>query len=112
MSLTWDSRRGHRGMSRFRIILAAVALAALLAARNVPPSFLITPSTHSQISAVSHHDQRPRFDRDGSQWSAVPDSVETSPPVVEAARFEQPAQPLFVLHAKGRHYNRPPPSAS
>ena len=99
-------------MFRFRVVFASVALAALLAARNFPPEFLNTLSTHCHISAGSHHDQRPRFDRDGPQWSAVPDRIQIALPLIEAATFEPLAQTLFVLQTKGRHYNRPPPAAS
>lgn len=110
MSLGWHFRSGSDRTISIRVILASVALLAVLAARNVPPDFVKAPSVHSQISAGSHHDQRPRFDRDGPQWSAPIASFLLVPLAVESAHLGPAPQLASALQTKGFHYNRPPPT--
>jgi len=102
----------HFRSDRHGAIWAAVAFAALLsvlAARNVLPDFPETPGAHSTISADSHHDQRPRFDHTGSQWSAPADWFLPTPPVAESTHLTPAPQLFSALQTKGFHYNRPPP---
>jgi len=105
-------RCGNRSTIWARVLLASVALFAVLAARNTPPDFSKAPSIHSAFSSASHHDQRLRFDRDGSTWSAPPNSVRPMPPAVGSAHLGPAPRLLSKLQPKGFHYNRPPPLAS
>lgn len=90
-------------------MLASVALLAVLAARNVLPQFPKAPGDHSALSADSHHDQRPRFDHTGSQWSVPSDGFLSVPPTAESAHLTLAPQLFSALQTKGFHYNRPPP---
>lgn len=114
MSLGWGFRSGTQKTISLRATLAVVGLFGLLAARNVPPEFPRTSPPPAATNADSHqsrasHDQRPRFDNDGSQWSAPVSDFRPAPPAAESAHLV-PAAPLFyTLQAKGLHYNRPPP---
>jgi len=108
----WLGRYFRSDRQRTIRIRAAVAFAALLAvvgARNVLPDFEKAPGVHSAISADSHHDQRPRFDHTGSQWSAPADRFLPTPPVAESPHLTPAPQLFSTLQAKGFHYNRPPP---
>src|SRR5208337_1634864 len=114
MSLGWGFRSGTHKTISLRATLAVVGLFALLAARNVPPEFPRTSSPAAATSADSHHsrashDQRPRFDNDGSHWSAPVRGFQPAPPLADSAHLA-PAVPLFYTRrTKGFHYNRPPP---
>jgi len=105
-------RSGNQSTIWARLLLAAVALFAVLAARNALPDFREASSVHSAFNAVSHHDQRPRFDRDGPTWGAPDSSVLPIPPAVESAHVGPAPRPFSTLQPKGFHYNRPPPLAS
>jgi hypothetical protein len=107
-----QSRNGVNSTAWARIVLACVALAAVLVARHISPSFPAEPSIHSAFSANSHHDQRPRFNNDGLQWCAPADVFLPAPPVARAAHLASAAEPLPKLQTKGFHYNRPPPLSS
>jgi hypothetical protein len=104
-----QSRNGVNSRAWARIVLACVALAAVLVARHIPPDFPAEPSIHSAVNANSHHDQRPRFNNNGLQWSTPADVFLPAPPVAESADLASAAEPLPRLKTKGFHYNRPPP---
>jgi hypothetical protein len=93
-------------------VLAALMLAAVLIARSIPPSFPPVPSTNSSIQAITHHDQRPRFEHNRAQWSAPKNAFLPAPPTPEFAPVAASSRVAFTLLAKGWHYNRPPPSGS
>jgi len=109
MSLGQHFRSGRSGTIWMRVALASIALFAVLVTRNVPPDFPKAPAVHSAISASSHHDQRPRFDNSGSQWSTPATSFRPTPPTAESAHLTPTPQLFSTLQTKGFHYNRPPP---
>jgi len=109
MSPAWRFRNGDRGAFWVRALLVSVALSSVLVARNVPPRFPRTLGVHSAISPDAHHDQRPRFDNNGSQWGTVADSFLPAPPVVESAPLTPLPHLFTTLQSKGFHFNRPPP---
>jgi hypothetical protein len=111
MSPEWDLRRGRFG-SFARALLVVSGALALFATRTYPPRFSTPASNHSKVSAVSHHDQRPRFDRDGSQWSALTEKVQIAPVNEESAHTRPAPRVSWTWQAEGIHYNRPPPSLS
>ncbi|MGC2451128.1 MAG: hypothetical protein WA477_26020 [Candidatus Sulfotelmatobacter sp.] len=84
------------------------ALAGLLVARSGPLRLSALPSGHSAVTHLSH-DQRPRFDNTGSQWSIPIASFVGTPPlaihagVILARALDDP------FRTEGAHYNRPPP---
>jgi len=90
-------------------MLVALALFAVLTARNVPPVFAATPSLHSTIQAISSHDQRPRFEYDGTPWSIPAGDFRLILPSVELAHSATVTQLFPILRTKGSHHNRPPP---
>jgi hypothetical protein len=92
-----------------RTVLALVAFFSVLAARNVLPCFPTLLNSHSALSADSHHDQRPRFDNTGSQWSTPAGLFLPAPPAAEAEPLTPQPQLFSALQTKGRHFNRPPP---
>jgi hypothetical protein len=92
-----------------RAAVVSIALLAVLAARNVPPHFPGASRLHSAASADSHHDQRPRFDNYGSNWSAPVDSFRPVPPTPESAHLVPTPRLFSTLQTKGFHFNRPPP---
>jgi len=98
-----------QGRILVRTVVTFTALFAVLAARNVLPDFGEASGVHSTISAHSHHDQRPRFDHTGSQWSAPADRFLPTPPLAESAHLTPAPQLFSALQTKGFHYNRPPP---
>lgn len=108
MSLERHFRSDRRAVVWSHVLLGAVALFAILAARSAPPDFVRIASAQSGISAVSDHDQRPRFDCDGLEWN-TPVAVFRAPLPVESARLGPPARLLLRFQPKGFHYNRPPP---
>jgi hypothetical protein len=110
MSLPWRTSSGSKRTIWIRVTLAFVALSAVLTARNVPPVFPHATSVHSAIRAISHHDQRPRFDYNGSGWSAPAENFQLVPPAVELVHSASISQLFPILCIKGSHYNRPPPS--
>jgi hypothetical protein len=115
MLIDQGSRNGGN-QSRVRATLVLFGLFVFLAARNVPPEFTRPCSLHAAIYADwnhhgSKHDQRPRFDNDGPQWSAPVGSVLLVPPTGESTQFAVGAEALCTRQAKGFHYNRPPPAS-
>ena len=102
-------RGSSHGTIRIRALLASAALFAILAARDVPPHFPQAQGVHSTISTNSPHDQRPRFDNGGLDWSAPADSFLPVPPTAESSRVTPTPPLLSTLQTKGFHFNRPPP---
>jgi hypothetical protein len=92
-----------------RALVVCLALSAVLVARNVPPHFPAKASTHSTLNATSHHDQRPRFDHIGSQWSSPGEAFLFAPPAEHSPAFDLTAVVVPTFLVKGFHYNRPPP---
>ena len=117
MSLARHPRNGGQEASRVYAVLGTAVLFALLVARNVPPEFPKTASlqhsstSNSLISALSSHDQRPRFDCSGSQWSAPVKGFLPFPPAEALSHLTSPSQIFPALPVKGPHFNRPPPCA-
>jgi hypothetical protein len=116
MSLDRHPRSGRRGTIRIHAIVAFSALVALLVARNIPPDFHQAVSLQYSsvasvfsISAVSSHDQRPRFDCNGSQWSAPAASFLPFPPAAVSVHSACTSHLFPNRNTKGFHYNRPPP---
>jgi hypothetical protein len=110
MSFGWHFESSHRGPVWTRALLTSVALIALLAARGTPPSFAnLLKTFHDQARTLTHHDQRPRFDRDGQDWSEVPNNVQHIPLVVAMERASATSREFFTLLDKGVPYKRPPP---
>jgi hypothetical protein len=103
------SRTGVNARTWARIVLACAALAAVLVARHIPPTFPAESSIHSAFSANSHHDQRPRFDDNGLRWCAPAEMFLPAPPLAASTDLASAAEPLPRLQTKGFHYNRPPP---
>jgi len=109
MSRERHSRYGGRRTVWVRALLASAAFFSVLAARNVPPHFPGLLDSHSTFSADSHHDQRPRFDNSGSQWSTPAELVLLAPPAADAEHLIPQPQSFSAHHSKGPHFNRPPP---
>jgi hypothetical protein len=98
-----------RGTAMIRALLVSAALFAIFAARGVPPSFPHATALASAISADTHHDQRPRFDDSGTQWSAPAAIFVPYPPSAESAHLTLALRFPSTLQTKGFHFNRPPP---
>lgn len=98
-----------RQMGWLRAVVVLAALFGLFVARSVPTTFASASSTHSVVYFHSSHDQRPRFDNLGSQWSIpITTFAETPPPSVHAG--VSLATALVVPFRKnGTHHTRPPP---
>jgi hypothetical protein len=116
MLLNWDPRNVRQ--IRIHAILASAGLFALLVARNVPPDFqrvcTLQPSTVntlSTVSAVSSHDQRPRFDSNGLHWSVPAREFLPFPPTATTHHLTSASEIFPALSIKGDRYNRPPPVA-
>lgn len=93
-----------------RALLALLAVSALFVARSLPTDFSSVPNEKSAYAAHAH-DQRPRFDNEGSKWSVpITSSVEAPRPTFAALLIA-----AIVPHAqwvtKGAHCTRPPPVA-
>jgi hypothetical protein len=99
----------NRGTVMIRAVLASVALLAIFAAREVPTDFPHATDLASTSSADTHHDQRPRFDNSGSQWSAPAAIFVPFPPSAESAHLTFAPKFPSTLQTKGFHFNRPPP---
>jgi hypothetical protein len=109
MSLAWYLRGGIRGTTYSRASLAFAAVFSLLIARSVPSDFSSAPSIHSSLHSTIHHDQRPRFRCDGSQWS-VPLNYFFLVRPTSQSRHSAPHVALFSTRlTKGLPYDRPPP---
>jgi hypothetical protein len=91
--------------------LAFAALFALLAIRSAPPNFPRTSLQHSSVNAISSHDERPRFDSSGAQWSAPVGHFLPFPPAADSAHLAPVPQLCSALQSKGFRYNRPPPAS-
>lgn len=114
MSFDKDSRNATR--FRIHVVLAVAAVFALLVARSVPPQFPKAAflqhssiDTLSTISAVSSHNQRPRFDCNGLYWSVPVSEFLPFPPTAKASHLTAALETFPALRTKGQHYNRPPP---
>lgn len=117
MFLVWHPRHGRPRATSLYAVLGIAAL-ALLVARNIPPEFSkiaslqqSATSSVSLVSAVSTHDQRPRFDCSGLQWSSPVNRFLPLPPAATSSHLRPPSQIFPALHVKGPHCNRPPPVA-
>jgi hypothetical protein len=110
MAHSAHSREVQRVRSSALAAIVVIALSSVLVARNLPPEFPSHPSAHSAVSASCHHDQRPRFDHNGSHSSAPSDAFVPCPPPAEAQPASVNSVPLFSLLAKGFQFNRPPPA--
>jgi hypothetical protein len=112
MSPKWRPRNRSREAIWTQAFLACAALFALLVIRTAPPDFPRPPSLHqSSVDSVSSHNERPRFDWGGSQWSAPVSHFLPFPPVAYSAHSTPVPQLWSVLQSKGFHYNRPPPTS-
>jgi hypothetical protein len=103
------SRSSRRKRLCAQAVLASVALSAVLVARSIPPSFSLRSSVSASISAITHHDQRPRFDHNQAQWNTPRDTFLLAPPAPESVHVTTELQLVVTLNTKGFHYNRPPP---
>lgn len=91
-----------------RVAVVSCALTGLLVARSVPPRLSPGPLRHSAVTHLTH-DQRPRFDNSGSQWSIpIANFVGTPPPAIHTGISLATALDAS-FRAEGAHYNRPPP---
>ena len=95
---------------RNQLILICAVLSAFLTARNTPPDFPRKPSAQFAVNACPHHDQRPRCDHDGCQWSRPADTY-LPVPVTDSAELGSTSPLSLFRHTKGARYNRPPPLA-
>ena len=111
MSPNWRPRNRRPEAICTPAFLAFAALFALLAIRTAPPDFPRTSLHHSSFNAVSSHDERPRFDSSGLQWSAPVGHFLPFPPAADYAHLTPSPQLWSALQSKGFHYNRPPPSS-
>jgi len=118
MSLVWHPRNGRPGATRVYAVIGMAAIFALLVARSIPPEFpKLASLQHSATSgssfvvAVSSHDQRLRFDCNGSQWSAPVNGLLPFPPTETSNNRTSPSQIFPTVHVKGSHFTRPPPLA-
>jgi hypothetical protein len=93
-----------------RLLIGSAALVAVLIARNILPEFPKSPSIQCVVSIIAHHDQRPRFDHHGPEWSAVSQISAIFPSVAEPVTAALHPQLLSTVQTKGFHYNRPPPA--
>lgn len=91
-----------------RIAVVFAALSGLLIARSAPPRLSGGSSGHTAVTHATH-DQRPRFDNGGSQWSVpITTFAGTTPPTVRSGvSLATALDPSF--HTEGARYNRPPP---
>ena len=103
------SRSSRRNRLYAHAVLASVMLSAILVARNTPPSFPPAPSSRSSIRAVTHHDQRPRFEHNRAQWSTTENAFLPPPPALDRAPIAAILLLTFAFQTMGLHYNRPPP---
>lgn len=107
-------RLGNTRASRLCAALVLVGLFAFLTARLAPPEFPRTSSSTAAINADSNHggskhNQRPRFDNDGSQWIAPVRNFHPIPSARETTQLATSVEIYYKLQTKGFHYNRPPP---
>jgi hypothetical protein len=113
MLLDWNPR--NAGQIRTHAVLVVAGLFALLVARVLPPDFakveapLSSINALSTISAVSSHDQRPRFDCNGPHWNVPIREFLPFPPMAKARHLTSALEIFPALSVKGHHYNRPPP---
>ena len=112
MSSNVHPRNRRREAISTQAFLAFAALFALLVIRTAPPDFPRPPSLHhSSVNAVSSHDERPRFDSGGLQWSAPVGHFLPFPPAADYGHLNPVPQLWSALQSKGFHYNRPPPAS-
>lgn len=110
MRLSFDFRERKCGISLSRGLLGVASLLALLVVRSAPPEFPGASVHHFSVRTVAHHEQRPRFDSDSSQWTVPVKSFVPIPPSEESARLTPAHQSFSTLQTKGFRYNRPPPA--
>jgi glycine/D-amino acid oxidase-like deaminating enzyme len=95
------SRSKRRKTLCAQAVLASVVLSALLFARSAPPSFPQRSSVNASISAVTHHDQRPRFDHNHAQWNSPQNTCLPVPPALESAHVASELQLAVTLLIRG-----------
>ncbi len=111
MRLDWHARNERSRAFWIHGMLAFAALFAFLVSRYAPPRFLATPSLHhSSVSAVSDHNSRPRFEFNGSQWSAPVGGFLPLPPRAVSVPVTAFSLLFPSFQTKGIPYNRPPPA--
>jgi hypothetical protein len=96
---------------RPRTLLVSVVLSTILIATNFPPQFPVRGPKQGTVSATSHPDQRPRFEDNGSQWSAPAETFLPAPQATKSGDLEVNSCRFSTLYDKGFHHNRPPPLA-
>jgi hypothetical protein len=106
MAHSWSRR--HKTLCA-QAVLASVLLSVLLIARSTPPSFPQGRSGNASYRAITHHDERPRFDHNHAQWSTPEKTFLFVPPAFESAHAAPDLQLVLRLKTKGFHDNRPPP---
>ena len=118
MSILRHSPHATPRKTRFYAIIGIIALFALFVARsvstqfpNVAPLERSATSNTALVSVISSHDQRPRFDCSGLQWSAPVNVFLPFPPSETSNHLTSPSRIFPALHVKGPHFNRPPPIA-
>jgi hypothetical protein len=102
-------RHGVGQIAWAQTLIVGVALAGLLVARSFPTEFPSAPRAHTVIGVHSTHDQRPRFDTAGWQFSIPIARFAGIPPASEhdGASFATAlAVPCLI---SGSQYTRPPP---
>lgn len=107
-----DLRSPAASMSKWtRALLAFLAVSAVFVARSLPTKFPGVPTERSVQAAHAAHDQRPRFDNEGPQWTVpITSSVQAPLPRV-TSRVLPAVAPVASWVAKGAHCTRPPPTA-
>jgi len=104
---------GVRVRAAFALAGFCGLIGALVVARSVPPEFEKLASARTTISSSeqgrSPHDQRPRFDNNGTQWIAPVSNFHQIPPQAGSAHLTPVVLLFYGRQAKGFHYNRPPP---
>lgn len=107
ISACW--KRGLWQIVWVQTLIVAAAASGLLVARSVPTEFATAATTHSVVSLHSSHDQRPRFDNAGSQWSIPIATFAGTPPASERDGANPSTALVVPYRIKGAHYTRPPP---
>lgn len=106
MALSWN---GDHKRLYAQAVTAALVLSAILLARSSPPNFPPAPWANSSIRAITHHDERPRFEHNRAQWSNPESTFQCVLPALHSRQVAATLQSPSTVQSKGRHYNRPPP---
>jgi hypothetical protein len=91
-----------------RVVVVSSAMTGLLVARSGPLRLSSVSSGHSIVTHLSH-DQRPRFENGGSQWSIPIATFVGIPPRTVHAGVSLATALDASFRTEGAHYNRPPP---